>query len=109
MSAGIAATSPAFVTTVARTDPVSRSSTFQVISGPNSGPCPTGGLPPFKPGLIAGTINNRAGSFSPFYLRLFRSDSEQEITHFSIKLPPGITGMIEASATRRPSIPRTRS
>jgi len=74
--------------------PVVSTSTFQIVSGPNEGPCPSGGLPPFKPGLIAGTNNNRAGSFSPFYLRLFRSDSEQEITHFSIKLPPGITGKL---------------
>jgi hypothetical protein len=74
--------------------PVQTTSAFQIISGPDSGPCPSGGLPPFKPGLIAGTINNRAGSFSPFNLRLFRSDSEQEITHFSIKLPPGIVGKL---------------
>jgi len=74
--------------------PVTSTSAFQVITGPGEGPCPSGGLPPFKPGLVAGTINNRAGSFSPFNLRLFRSDSEQEITHFSIKLPPGITGKL---------------
>ena len=74
--------------------PVTTTSAFQIITGPNEGPCPSGGLPPFKPGLIAGTINNRAGSFSPFNLRLFRSDSEQEITHFSIKLPPGIVGKL---------------
>jgi hypothetical protein len=74
--------------------PAHTTSAFQIISGPNNGPCPAGGLPPFKPGLIAGTLNNRAGSFSPFNLRLFRSDAEQEITHFSIKLPPGITGKL---------------
>jgi hypothetical protein len=74
--------------------PITTTSAFQVISGPNSSPCPAGGLPPFKPGLIAGTMNNRAGSFSPFNLRMFRSDSEQEITRFSIKLPPGITGKL---------------
>jgi hypothetical protein len=75
-------------------EPITTTSAFQIISGPDNAPCPTGGLPPFKPGLIAGTINNRAGSFSPFNLRLSRSDSEQEITHFSIKLPPGITGKL---------------
>jgi hypothetical protein len=74
--------------------PVVSTSAFQIVTGPNSGPCPKGGLPPFKPGLIAGTMNNRAGSFSPFNLRMFRSDSEQEITRFSIKLPPGITGKL---------------
>jgi hypothetical protein len=74
--------------------PVTTTSAFQIIVGPESGPCPSGGLPPFKPGLIAGSINNAAGRFSPFNVRLFRFDSEQEITHFSIKLPPGITGKL---------------
>ncbi len=74
--------------------PLRTSSAFQIISGPESQPCPSGGLPPFKPGLIAGSINNAAGRFSPFNVRLFRSDSEQEITHFSIKLPPGITAKL---------------
>jgi hypothetical protein len=74
--------------------PLTSTSTFQVSSGPDGAPCPTGGLPPFKPGLIAGSINNAAGRFSPFNVRLFRTDSEQEITHFSIKLPPGLTGKL---------------
>jgi hypothetical protein len=74
--------------------PVTTTSAFQIISGPDAGPCPAGGLPPFHPGLVAGTLNNAAGRFSPFNVRLFRSDSEQEITHFSIKLPPGITGKL---------------
>jgi hypothetical protein len=74
--------------------PVRTTSAFQIISGPESKPCPSGGLPPFKPGLIAGSINNAAGRFSPFNVRLSRTDSEQEITHFSIKLPPGITAKL---------------
>jgi hypothetical protein len=67
---------------------------FDITSGVNGGPCPKGNLPPFKPGLIAGSINNAAGRFSPFNVRLSRQDGEQEITHFSIKLPPGITGKL---------------
>ena len=74
--------------------PVSTTSAFEIITGPESKPCPSGGLPPFKPGLIAGTLNNAAGRFSPFNVRLFRTDSEQEFTHFSIKLPPGIVGIL---------------
>jgi hypothetical protein len=74
--------------------PVTSNSAFQVLTGPNAGPCPSGGLPPFKPGLSAGTLNNAAGSFSPFNVRLSRSDAEQEITHFSIKLPPGVSGKL---------------
>jgi hypothetical protein len=67
---------------------------FQITRGVNGGPCPSGGLPPFHPGLIAGTINNTAGKYSPFNLRLFRNDGEQEITHFSIKLPTGLVGKL---------------
>jgi hypothetical protein len=70
---------------------IERTGSFQIESGPGGGLCPSGGLPPFKPGLIAGSINNAAGHFSPFNVRLFRTDQEQEFTRFSIKLPPGIT------------------
>jgi len=67
---------------------------FAIESGPDHSPCPSGGLPPFRPGLLAGTQSNAAGSYSPFYVRLTRSDAEQEITHFSIKLPPGLVGKL---------------
>ncbi|HEU4393454.1 MAG TPA: hypothetical protein VFR04_07460 [Solirubrobacterales bacterium] len=74
--------------------PVTSTSTFQIITGPNAGPCPSGGTPPFHPGLVAGTINNAAGTYSPFNLRLSRNDGEGEFTRFSIKLPPGIVGKL---------------
>ena len=74
--------------------PVERQASMQIESGPNAGPCPSGATPPFHPGLEAGSINNAAGAYSPFYVRIFRSDAEQEITHFSIKLPPGVTGKL---------------
>ena len=65
--------------------------TFQVTSGVGGGACPSGGVPPFKPGLIAGTLNNSAGSYSPLDLRITRNDGEQEITGFSSSLPAGVT------------------
>jgi len=74
--------------------PLVSKSNFEVVHGIGGGPCPSGQLPPFKPGLIAGSINNSAGAFSPFYARLFRRDGEQEITHFSIKLPPGVAAKL---------------
>ena len=74
--------------------PLERQASFQIERGPDGGACPTGGTPPFHPGLIAGSINNAAGHYSPFNVRMFRNDAEQEITHFSIKLPPGITGKL---------------
>ncbi len=65
---------------------------FQVTEGAHEGPCPSGGVPPFKPQVISGTQNNAGGSYSPFYLRILREDGEQEITRFSTTLPPGLTG-----------------
>jgi hypothetical protein len=65
---------------------------FNITEGVNGGACPTGGIPPFNPQVIAGTENNDAGSYSPFYLRIVREDGEQEITKFSTVLPPGLTG-----------------
>ena len=73
---------------------IERTGSFQIEHGPEGGACSSGGLPPFHPGLIAGSINNAAGRFSPFNVRLFRTDSEQEFTRFSIKLPPGVVGKL---------------
>ena len=69
--------------------PITSTSAFSITTGPASGPCPSG-TPPFKPGLEAGTTNNAAGRYSPFYLRLSRTDGEQELTNFSVKPPPGL-------------------
>jgi hypothetical protein len=69
-------------------------SPFTVSRGVGGGPCPTGATRGFHPGLDAGTLNNAAGRYSPFNLRLTRSDGEQEFTHFSIKLPPGLTAKL---------------
>jgi hypothetical protein len=74
--------------------PITTTAAFQIISGPNASSCPSGTSQPFHPGLEAGTLNNVAGSYSPFYTHLSRNDGEQEITHFSIKLPPGVSGKL---------------
>lgn len=72
--------------------PTTTTSAFTIISGTNEGPCPAGGVPPFKPTLVAGTENNAAGTYSSLYLHIERKDEEQEITGFSTQLPPGVTG-----------------
>jgi hypothetical protein len=74
--------------------PVERTSSFQITSGPEGQGCPSGGVPPFHPGLLAGSENPVAGAYSPFYTEITRKDSEQEITRFSIKLPPGLSGRL---------------
>lgn len=73
---------------------ITRTSSFTVERGVDGGPCPAAGTPAFHPDLNAGTLSNAAGSFSPFNLRLTRKDGEQEFTHFSIKLPPGVVGKL---------------
>jgi hypothetical protein len=73
---------------------VTRTSSFRVERGVGGGSCPSGDSRPLHPGLNAGTVNNAAGKYSPFYLRLTRNDGEQEFTNFSIKLPPGVTGKL---------------
>ena len=66
------------------------STPFTISKGFNGGACPTGGIPPFSPRVLAGTLNSDAGSYSPFDLRILRNDGEQEITGFSSQLPPGL-------------------
>jgi hypothetical protein len=75
-------------------NPRTVTSSFKITSGVGGGPCPPGGLPPFKPGFQAGALNNNAGSFSPFNMRLIRSDGEQDMTKFAAVLPPGELGSL---------------
>jgi len=74
-------------------NPYTTTATFQISSGINGGSCPSG-TAPFDPGFEGGSVSNSAGSYSPFYLRLTRSDGEQELTRFDSVLPPGVTGKL---------------
>jgi hypothetical protein len=74
------------------TAPLTETSSFSVTKGYDGGACPSGGVPPFKPGIVSGLINNNAGAYSSFYLHLTRTDAEQEISGFSTNLPNGLTG-----------------
>jgi hypothetical protein len=76
------------------TPPITTTSAFQVISGPDEGPCPHGGTPPFQPGFEAGSANNAAGVYSPFTMRLTRRDGDQDLTRFDATLPPGVAGKL---------------
>jgi hypothetical protein len=84
-------------------NPVDLSSTYQVTEGANGAPCPVGGALAFNPGLVAGTLDNVAGSYSPLGVRLTRNDGEQEITGFAATLPAGVT----ASLTGVPFCPES--
>jgi hypothetical protein len=64
-----------------------------VLSGPEGQPCPQG-TPAFAPRVQAGSLNSQAGAYTPFYIHLTRTDTEQEITSYSTVLPPGLLGDI---------------
>lgn len=66
---------------------------FELNSGIGGGSCPSG-TQPFAPSAKGGMANRNAGSYTPFYLRLTRTDADQEITSYSTKLPPGLLGKI---------------
>jgi hypothetical protein len=65
-------------------------SAFSINHGLSGGACPPGGLAPFAPGLLAGSLNPTAGAHTPFSLRMTRTDADQEITSYSATLPPGL-------------------
>jgi hypothetical protein len=68
------------------------SSTFNVTSGPNGGPCRS--PLPFAPSLTAGTTSIQAGGFSPFTMTMSRPDGSQNLQAIKLKMPPGLLGTL---------------
>jgi len=83
-----------------RPEPVPASSVFEIALGPGGSFCPAGAAG-FDPGFEAGTLQNAAKSFSPFAMRITRSDGEQDLTKVSATLPAGVAGIL-AGLTRCP-------
>jgi hypothetical protein len=77
--------------------PFTTSAFFRIDRGVDGGSCPSGGAP-FNPGFGAGSNNNNAGSFSPFYMRLTRKDGDQDLTKFAAKLPPGMVAKLAGTS-----------
>jgi hypothetical protein len=69
------------------------SSATPITSGPEGTACPDG-TPAFVPKAEAGSINPQAGAYTPFYIHLTRTDTEQEITSYSTVLPAGLLGQV---------------
>ncbi|MCL2770090.1 MAG: hypothetical protein FWD42_08295, partial [Solirubrobacterales bacterium] len=76
------------------TQTIDSSSSFEIESGPNGGPCP-GTTLPFEPSLTAGTTSNQAGGFSPFTLTMSRPDGHQNLQSIALHMPPGLTGTLD--------------
>jgi hypothetical protein len=87
-------TAKAVMTPWSGTAPITATSSFEIVSGPGEGPCPAGGTPPFEPGFEAGSVNNAAGRYSPFTMRLLRRDGDQDLTRFDATLPPGVVAKL---------------
>src|SRR5665811_355505 len=43
---------------------------------------------------IRDRVNSNVGSYTPYFVRLSRDDTDQEITSYSLTLPRGITGKL---------------
>jgi hypothetical protein len=89
-----AATTQIQMTAWANSTTTNTPSNSTVDSGIDNGPCPTGATPPFSPEAVTGGVNSNVGSYTPYFIRLSRKDTEQEITSYSLELPKGITGKL---------------
>jgi hypothetical protein len=67
---------------------------FSLDSGPGGTPCP-GPTRPFDPSFQAGSVNNTAGSHTPFSIDLTRSDGDQNLTGLSVSTPPGLLATLK--------------
>jgi hypothetical protein len=77
---------------------VASDSTFEVSRDGNGSPC---GPATFSPGFNAGTVNPVSGAFSPFGLRLQRSDTDGEFRSLSsLSLPPGLLADVGSVSVR---------
>jgi hypothetical protein len=81
--------------------PLSASSSLNPYSSetpaqPSSEPFELSGCPSpsFQPSLVAGTTNNQAGGFSPLTLTLSRGEQDEDLRSLSVRLPPGLLGML---------------
>jgi hypothetical protein len=97
-------TSPPICTTesTSRLEPWARPGTFAepkskvtLTTDPSGGSCPaTMAERKFAPSFKANTDSTKAGAFSPFHVRIGRSDGQQELKLVDVTLPPGLTGKL---------------
>jgi len=79
--------------------PIVRSSSYEIAHKADGSPCVGSlGERQFKPTMEAGTLNNSAGSYSPFSFRTTRSDDDQEFSALKVGLPKGLLANISGLA-----------
>ena len=82
-------TTTASITPWSGNEPSKSSSTFDITSGPNGGPCASPRL--FQPGFNAGTTSVQAGGYSPLTMTLSRPDADQPLGKLAVVFPPGVS------------------
>jgi hypothetical protein len=71
------------------------SGTTVTASNPFTVDC-TPGLGAFAPSFTADVLSRRAGAFTPFTVRMARSDLDQPLSGLNVKTPPGLLGMLSS-------------
>jgi hypothetical protein len=72
-----------------------RTTSFMTFNGGANGTsCPVESRP-FEPSLQAGVLNNTAGRYSPFSLRVNRDDGDQNLGGVTVKTPPGFAATLK--------------
>jgi len=71
--------------------PVQRTATIEVSSRTGGGACAP---PSNERGFSAGTLDPRAGAYSPFVLEISRPDGSQHFSRISTTLPEGLLGRL---------------
>ena len=70
-------------------------STVTLSSDPGGGSCPaTMAERKFAPSYKSNTDSTQAGAYSPFHVRIGRSDGQQELKAVDVTLPKGLTGKL---------------
>ncbi|MGN6215676.1 MAG: hypothetical protein ACTHN7_01790 [Solirubrobacterales bacterium] len=68
---------------------------FTLSTNPEGGSCPkTLAERKFAPSYKANTDSSKAGSFSPFHVKIARTDGQQELKVVNVTLPKGLTGKL---------------
>jgi hypothetical protein len=68
---------------------------LKLTQAPGGAPCAkTMGERPFAPAVTAKPNTSKAGTYTPFQLKITRNEGQQEIKGFNLTLPPGATANI---------------
>jgi hypothetical protein len=86
---------------ISKFEPWARPETKEVTSSVTLSTDPTGGACPktmaerkFAPSYKANTDSTKAGAYSPFHVRIGRTDGQQELKVVDVTLPKGLTGKL---------------